>query len=186
MRQRLKRFYKEQVVVQLRSIFQYGNVHQVPSLVKVAVNRGLGDESQNAKYLESSILELAKITTQRGFVTRSRVAISGFKIRAKIPVGLRVTLRSERMYAFLDRLINLALPRIQDFRGVSPKSFDGFGNYSIGLKEQTIFPEIRYDQIDRLRGIDISIVTTAANNSEGLALLKRLGIPFRDFSLILW
>jgi large subunit ribosomal protein L5 len=142
----------------------------------------LGSESQNVKSLESSLLELAKITAQCGFVTRSRIAISGFKIREKIPVGLSVTLRSERIYAFLDRLINLALPRVQDFKGVNPQRFDGFGNYNMGLKEQTIFPEIRYEQIDQLRGIGVCIVTTSTNDLEGRSFLKRFGIPFQTFS----
>jgi large subunit ribosomal protein L5 len=181
MRQRLKHFYQETVVPQLTKKFHYTNVHQVPQLKKVVINRGLGEIAQNAKALESSLLELTIISTQRGVVTRARKAISGFKVREKIPVGLFVTLRSRRMYAFFDRLVNLALPRIRDFQGLSPCSFDGRGNYSLGLSEQFIFPEIRYDQIDQFRGIDISIITTANTDEEGLTLLKCLGIPVQSF-----
>lgn len=182
MRQRLKRFYQEKVVSQLVKRFSYKNIHQVPRLKKIVINRGLGQSAQNAKALESSLLELTIIATQRGVVTRSRKAIAGFKIREKAPVGLVVTLRSKRIYAFFDRLVNLALPRIRDFQGVSPRSFDGRGNYSLGLSEQFIFPEIRYDQIDQLRGIDISIVTTSNTDKEGLLLLKSLGIPVQNCS----
>lgn len=179
MTQRLKRFYRDTVVPQLRQQFQYKNQHQVPRVEKIVINRGLGDASQNAKLLESSLSELSLIATQRGVVTRSRKAIAGFKIREKMPVGLTVTLRGERRYAFLDRLRNLALPRIRDFQGVSPKSFDGHGNYSLGLEEQLMFPEINYDQIDQLRGMDISIITTCRTDEEGHALLKSMGMPFR-------
>jgi large subunit ribosomal protein L5 len=146
----------------------------------VTVNRGLGEASQNAKALESSLSELAMITGQRPVVTRAKKAIAGFKIRQGMPVGVMVTLRSDRMYSFLNRLINLALPRIRDFRGISPKSFDGRGNYTLGLREQLIFPEIDYDGIDQIRGMDITIVTTANTDEEGRALLKALGMPFRD------
>jgi large subunit ribosomal protein L5 len=182
MRQRLKHFYQETVISQLVKKFSYKNVHQVPRLEKIVINRGLGEIAQNAKALESSLLELTIIATQRGVVTRARKAISGFKVREKIPIGIVVTLRSRRIYAFLDRLVNLALPRIRDFQGLSPFSFDGWGNYSLGLREQFIFPEIRYDQIDQFHGIDISIVTTANNNEGGLALLKCLGIPVQNRS----
>ena len=180
MRQRLKHFYRKTVISQLVEKFSYINVHQVPRLDKIVINRGLGEIAQNAKALESSLLELTVIATQRGVVTRARKAISGFKVREKIPVGLVVTLRSERIYAFLDRLVNLALPRIRDFQGLSPYSLDGRGNYSLGLSEQFIFPEIRYDQIDQFRGIDISIVTTVKTDKEGLALLSYLGIPVQS------
>ena len=180
MRHRLKRFYQKKVVSQLVKRFFYKNIHQVPRLKKIVINRGLGQFAQNAKTLEFSLLELTIIATQRGVVTYSRKAIAGFKIREKVPVGLVVTLRSKRIYAFFDRLVNLALPRIRDFQGVSPCSFDGQGNYSLGLNEQFIFPEIRYDQIDQLRGIDISIVTTSNTNKEGLLLLKFLGIPVQN------
>jgi large subunit ribosomal protein L5 len=179
MTQRLKTYYQETIVPKLKEQFNYENIHQVPKVVKVIVNRGLGEASQNAKALESSLSELAVITGQKPVVTRAKKAIAGFKIRQGMPVGVMVTLRSERMYAFLDRLINLALPRIRDFRGVSPKSFDGRGNYSIGIKEQLIFPEIDYDSIEQIRGMDVAIVTTAETDEEGRALLKEMGMPFR-------
>ena len=146
----------------------------------MTVNRGLGEASQNAKALESSLSEIATITGQKPVVTRAKKAIAGFKIRKGMPVGVMVTLRAERMYAFLERLINLALPRIRDFRGVSPKSFDGRGNYTLGLREQLIFPEVDYDSIDQIRGMDISIITTAKTDEEGRALLKEMGMPFRN------
>ncbi|MBU6228502.1 MAG: 50S ribosomal protein L5 [Cyanobacteria bacterium REEB459] len=180
MTDQLKTLYKETVVPKLIDQFKYTNIHQVPKVVKVTVNRGLGEASQNAKALESSLSELALVTGQRPVVTRAKKAIAGFKIRQGMPVGIMVTLRSDRMYAFLNRLINLALPRIRDFRGISPKSFDGRGNYTLGLREQLIFPEIDYDGIDQIRGMDITIVTTANTDEEGRALLKALGMPFRD------
>jgi large subunit ribosomal protein L5 len=177
---RLKGIYNEKVVPKLMEDFKYENIHQVPKVIKITVNRGLGEASQNAKALESSIQEIATITGQRPVVTRAKKAIAGFKIRQGMPVGVMVTLRSGRMYAFLDRLINLALPRIRDFRGISPKSFDGRGNYTLGLREQLIFPEVDYDSIDQIRGMDISIITTANTDEEGRALLKAFGMPFRD------
>lgn len=177
--QRLQHFYQEKIVPQLIEQFQYKNKHQVPTLEKIVINRGLGDASQNAKVLESCSKELGLITGQQGVVTRSKKAIAGFKLRQKMPVGLVVTLRGEKMYAFLDRLINLALPRIRDFQGISIKSFDGHGNYSLGLEEQIMFPEIDYDKIDQVRGMDISIVTTAVNDQQALALLKAFGMPFK-------
>jgi large subunit ribosomal protein L5 len=176
----LKELYKEKVVPKLIEQFQYENIHQVPKIVKVTINRGLGEAAQNAKALESSINEISLITGQKPVVTRAKKAIAGFKIRKGMPVGIMVTLRSERMYAFLNRLINLALPRIRDFRGISPKSFDGRGNYTLGIREQLIFPEVEYDNIDQIRGMDISIITTANTDEEGRALLKELGMPFRD------
>ena len=176
----LKTFYYEKIVPKLMEQFQYSNIHQAPKVAKVTVNRGLGEASQNAKALESSLSELALITGQKPVVTRAKRAIAGFKIRQGMPVGVMVTLRSGRMYAFLNRLINLSLPRIRDFRGVSPKSFDGRGNYTLGLREQLIFPEIDYDSIDQIRGMDISIVTTANTDEEGRALLKEMGMPFRE------
>ncbi|MDY7021224.1 MAG: 50S ribosomal protein L5 [Cyanobacteriota bacterium] len=172
--------YLEKVVPKLREQFGYKNVHEVPKVVKVTINRGLGEASQNAKALDSSLKEIATITGQKPVVTRAKKAIAGFKIRQGMPVGVMVTLRSERMYAFLERLIHLALPRIRDFRGISPKSFDGRGNYSLGVREQLIFPEIEYDSIDQIRGLDISIITTAKTDEEGRALLKELGMPFRE------
>jgi large subunit ribosomal protein L5 len=183
MAEQLKTFYTEKVVPKLMEQFGYTNIHQVPKLVKVTVNRGLGEASQNAKALESSLSEIALITGQRPVVTRAKKAIAGFKIRQGMPVGVMVTLRSERMYAFLNRLINLALPRIRDFRGISPKCFDGRGNYTLGVREQLIFPEIEYDSIDQIRGMDVTIVTSAKTDEEGRALLKELGMPFQDNSL---
>lgn len=180
MSNRLKTSYQEKVVPKLTEQFSYKNVHEVPKLVKITVNRGLGEASQNAKALEASVNELAIITGQKPVVTRAKKAIAGFKIRQGMPVGVMVTLRADRMYNFLDRLMNLALPRIRDFRGISPKSFDGRGNYTLGLREQLIFPEIEYDSIDQIRGMDISIITTATTDEEGRALLKELGMPFRD------
>ncbi|MFN9733131.1 MAG: 50S ribosomal protein L5, partial [Microcystis sp.] len=166
-------------VPKLKEQFGYTNIHQVPKVIKITVNRGLGEASQNAKALESSKEELSTITGQQPVVTRAKKAIAGFKIREGMPVGVMVTLRGDRMYAFLDRLINLALPRIRDFRGISGNSFDGRGNYSLGIREQLIFPEIEYDKIDQIRGMDISIITTAKNDEEGRALLKEMGMPFR-------
>ncbi|MGD1704113.1 50S ribosomal protein L5 [Dapis sp. BLCC M229] len=180
MAERLKKYYHEKIVPKLMEQFKYKNIHQVPKLVKVTVNRGLGEASQNAKALDSSMKEMATITGQKPVVTRAKKAIAGFKIRQGMPVGVMVTLRSGRMYEFLDRLINLSLPRIRDFRGINPKSFDGRGNYSLGIKEQLIFPEIEYDSIDQIRGMDISIITTANSDEEGRALLKEMGMPFQS------
>jgi large subunit ribosomal protein L5 len=176
----LKSRYLETIVPNLMKQFEYSNIHQVPKVIKVSVNRGLGEASQNAKALEASLSEIALITGQKPVVTRAKRAIAGFKIREGMPVGVMVTLRSSKMYNFLDRLINLSLPRIRDFRGVSPKSFDGRGNYTLGVREQLIFPEVEYDRIDQIRGMDISIITTAKNDEEGRALLKEMGMPFRE------
>ncbi|MEM1252009.1 MAG: 50S ribosomal protein L5 [Cyanobacteria bacterium P01_H01_bin.21] len=180
MAEQLKDFYNSKVVPKLMEQFEYQNIHQVPKVIKVTVNRGLGEASQNAKALEASVSEVGVITGQRPVITRAKKAIAGFKIRQGMPVGVMVTLRSARMYAFLNRLINLVLPRIRDFRGVSPKSFDGRGNYTLGLREQLIFPEVDYDGVDQIRGMDITIVTNAKTDEEGRALLKELGMPFRD------
>jgi large subunit ribosomal protein L5 len=180
MTQRLKILYKDTIVPKLKEQFNYTNIHQVPKVTKITVNRGLGADAQNAKAMDSSLSELAIITGQKPVVTRAKKAIAGFKIRKGMPVGVMVTLRGERMYAFLDRLISLSLPRIRDFRGISPKSFDGRGNYSLGVREQLIFPEIEYDSIDQIRGMDITIITTANTDEEGRALLKEMGMPFRS------
>ncbi|MBO9997860.1 MAG: 50S ribosomal protein L5 [Cyanobacteria bacterium SID2] len=180
MTQRLKTLYIDTIVPKLKDEFGYTNVHQVPKLVKVTVNRGLGEASQNAKALESSLRELATITGQKPVVTRAKKSIAGFKLRQGMPVGVMVTLRQERMYAFLDRLINLALPRIRDFRGISANSFDGRGNYTLGVREQLIFPEVDYDSIEQIRGMDITIVTSATTDEEGRALLREMGMPFRN------
>jgi large subunit ribosomal protein L5 len=176
---RMKQKYNEIVVPRLQEQFSYKNVMQVPKITKIVINRGLGEAAQNAKALDSSIKEIATITGQKPVVTRAKKAIAAFKLRAGVPVGMTVTLRANKMYEFLDRLVSIALPRIRDFRGVSPKAFDGRGNYTLGLKEQLIFPEIEYDQIDKIRGMDITICTTAQNDEEGRALLAALGMPFR-------
>jgi large subunit ribosomal protein L5 len=180
--QRLKKIYDETIVPKLLNDFQYKNKHQVPRIEKIVINRGIGQASQNAKLLESSLKELSIISGQRGIITRSKKSIASFKLREKMPVGICVTLRGDRMYGFLDRLINLALPRIRDFQGISLKSFDGNGNYSLGLDEQLMFPEIDYDKIEQINGMDISIVTTSKNDQEGQALLKQFGLPFKQSS----
>ena len=182
--QRLKTYYAQTIVPKLMEQFKYTNVHRVPKLEKIVINRGIGDASQNQKMLESCLKELALITGQKGVITRSKKSIAGFKLREDMPVGVSVTLRNERMYAFLDRMIHLALPRVRDFQGISPKSFDQNGNYSLGLEEQLMFPEIEYDTIDQIRGMDICIVTTAHKPEEGLALLKAFGLPFKTASNI--
>nr|YP_010983208.1 ribosomal protein L5 [Bangia fuscopurpurea]WOJ51943.1 ribosomal protein L5 [Bangia fuscopurpurea] len=176
----LKQKYKTAVTQALKDEFQYKNIHEVPRFIKITINRGLGEASQNSKALESSIQELTSITGQKPVVTKAKKSIAGFKIREEVPIGIVVHLRKDKMYSFLEKLINLTLPRIRDFRGISPKSFDGKGNYNLGLREQLIFPEIDYDNIDQIRGLDISIVTTAKTDQEGLALLKKLGMPFRE------
>jgi large subunit ribosomal protein L5 len=180
MAQRLKEFYRTEIVPKLKEEFQYKNIHQVPTVKKIVINRGLGEASQNAKTLDASLKELSIIAGQRGVVTRSKKAIAAFKVRQDMPVGISVTLRGERMYAFLDRLMNLALPRLRDFQGISPKSFDGHGNYSLGLEEQLMFPEINFDKIEQVEGMDISIITSSKNDQEGKALLKALGMPFKN------
>jgi large subunit ribosomal protein L5 len=180
MKQRIEKFYQEQVVMNICKQFSYNNVHKIPRLQKIAINRGLGSSALNIVKVEFFLLEIAKITRQRGTITRTRTAIAGFKIRKKIPMGLIITLRCKHMYAFIDRLIHLALPRIRDFYGLRPNSFDGNGNYSFGFAEQLIFPEVCYDHVDKLVGIDISIVTTVSSVNERFALLRALGIPFQN------
>ncbi len=176
----LKKRYRETIQPKLKKDLSLTNIHEVPKVVKVTVNRGLGEAAANAKSLEASVNELAQITGQKVVVTRAKKAIAGFKIRQGMPIGCAVTLRGDRMYAFLERLINLALPRIRDFRGVSPKSFDGRGNYTLGVREQIIFPESSFDKIDAIRGMDITIVTTARSDEEGRALLREMGMPFQS------
>tara|TARA_Y100001968_G_scaffold15809_1_gene12615 strand:- start:863 stop:1402 length:540 start_codon:yes stop_codon:yes gene_type:complete len=176
----LKKRYRETIRPKLLKDLGLSNVHQVPEVKKITVNRGLGEAASNSKSLEASLSEMATITGQKALVTRAKKAIAGFKIRQGMPIGCAVTLRGDRMYAFLDRFINLALPRIRDFRGVNPKSFDGRGNYTIGVKEQLIFPEVSFDKVDSIRGMDITIVTSARSDSEGKALLSELGMPFRN------
>jgi len=176
----LKTKYQEEVVPALQKQFNYRNVMMVPRLDKIVVNVGLGEAVQNAKALDAAVGDIATITGQRPVVTRARKSISTFKIRTGMPIGCKVTLRGERMWDFLEKLIYVALPRVRDFRGVSPKAFDGRGNYALGLKEQLIFPEIDYDKIDKIRGMDVIIVTTAKTDEEAKALLKGLGMPFAD------
>lgn len=178
-RPRLRDTYREKVVPALMKEFGYKNIMQVPRLERVVLNVGMGEALQNVKLLESAVTELGAVTGQKPVVTRAKKAIAGFKLRQGLPIGAKVTLRSRRMYEFFDRLVSLALPRIRDFRGVSPKSFDGRGNYTFGLKEQLIFPEIKYDDVASIHGMDITIVTTAKTNEEGKSLLKHLGMPFR-------
>ena len=178
-RPRLRDVYEQQVVPALMKEFGYKNVMQVPKLERVVLNVGMGEAIQNVKLLESAVTELGMITGQKPVVTRAKKAIAGFKLRQGLPIGAKVTLRSRRMYEFFDRLVTLALPRIRDFRGISPKAFDGRGNYTLGLKEQLIFPEIKYDEVASIHGMDITGVTTAKTNDEGKALLKHLGMPFR-------
>lgn len=175
----LHSLYKNKISQELYNQFKYENIHEVPKLIKITLNRGLGEAAQNAKALENSIEEFTLITGQKPIVNRAKKSIAGFKIRENVPIGLSVTLRNQKMYNFLNKLINLSLPRIRDFRGISSKQFDGRGNYNLGLKEQIIFPEIEYDHIDKIRGMDIAIVTTAKTDEESLALLKGFGMPFK-------
>lgn len=182
MKERLKDKYNQTILPTLIKTLHFKNTHQVPRLSKIVINRGLGDASQNSKILETSLNELSIIAGQRGVLTRSKKAIAAFKLRAKTPVGISVTLRGKRMYAFLDRLISLALPRIRDFQGINPRSFDGSGNYSLGLEEQLMFPEIDYDKISQVRGMDVSIITTAKTDNQAYVLLKELGMPFKEIN----
>lgn len=171
--------YREEVIPYLMKKFEYKNVNQVPKVVKINLNMGIGEAKQDAKLLENSISELALISGQKPSITTAKKAISNFKLRAGMQVGCRVTLRSQKMYEFFDRFVGVAIPRIRDFRGLPEKSFDGRGNYSMGIKEQLIFPEINVDKIDRIRGLDITVVTTAETDEEAFELLKALGMPFR-------
>jgi large subunit ribosomal protein L5 len=176
---RLKARYREEVVGQLREQFQYGNVMQVPGLVKIVVNMGVGEAARDSKLIEGAIRDLAAITGQKPQVTKARKSIAQFKLREGMPIGCHVTLRGDRMWEFLDRLLSTALPRIRDFRGLNPGQFDGNGNYTFGLQEQSVFHEIDQDKIDRVRGFDITVVTTAKTDAEGRALLRHIGFPFR-------
>jgi large subunit ribosomal protein L5 len=177
---RLKGRYKSEIAPALKSKFGYKNVMQIPTLTKVVVNMGVGEAARDSKLIEGAIKDLAIITGQRPQVTRSRKSIAQFKLREGMPIGAHVTLRNDRMWEFTDRLLSIALPRIRDFRGLSPKQFDGQGNYTFGLTEQVVFPEIEQDKIDRTRGMDITLVTTAKTDEEGRELLKALGFPFRE------
>src|SRR5690349_9012893 len=176
---RLQNFYRETVVPRLKSDLNIQNAMQVPRITKITVNMGVGEAVADRKVMDAAVADLTKITGQKPLVTKARKAIASFKLRAGLPVGAKVTLRGARMYEFLDRLINIAMPRIRDFRGVSPRSFDGRGNYTLGVKEQIIFPEIQYDQIDQVRGMDITITTTARDDRRGRALLDAFNFPFR-------
>jgi large subunit ribosomal protein L5 len=175
----LKTLYREKVVPSMIKDFGYKNIEQVPKVVKISVNRGLGEASKNSKELEASLKEIAVITGQKPTVNKARKSVAGFKIREDMPVGGSVTLRKEQMYTFLTKLIHIVFPRIRDFRGINSEGFDGRGNYNIGLKEQLMFPEIVYDEVNQLHGFDISIVTTAKTDEEAFALLKGLGLPFK-------
>jgi large subunit ribosomal protein L5 len=176
---RLQEFYRETVVPRLRADLKIENAMQVPRITKITINMGVGEAVADRKVMDSAVTDLTKISGQKPLITKSRKAIASFKLRAGLAVGAKVTLRGARMYEFLDRLINIAMPRIRDFRGVSPRSFDGQGNYSLGVKEQIIFPEIQYDQVDQVRGMDITITTTAVDNRHGRALLEAFNFPFR-------
>jgi len=177
---RLKERYRSEIVPALREEFSFENVMQVPGLTKIVVNMGVGEAARDAKLIEGAVRDLAAITGQKPQVTKARKSIAQFKLREGMPIGAHVTLRGDRMWEFLDRLLSVALPRIRDFRGLSPRQFDGKGNYTFGLTEQSMFHEIDQDRIDRVRGMDITVVTTAHNDDEGRALLKHLGFPFKE------
>lgn len=176
---RLYEVYKQEITPKLMDKFQYRNVMQVPRIEKVIINIGVGEAIQNPKALDAAVNDLRLISGQKPIITKAKKSIAGFKLREGMSIGCKVTLRGERMYLFLDKLINIVLPRVRDFRGVSPQAFDGRGNYSLGIKEQTIFPEIEYDKIDKIRGMEVVIVTTAKTDEEARELLKSMGMPFR-------
>ena len=176
---RLQQLYREKLVPQLKADLGLKNTMEVPKITKITVNMGVGDAVSDKKLLENAVADLTKLTGQKPQTTKSRKAIASFKLREGLAIGARVTLRGDRMYEFLDRLITIAMPRIRDFRGVSPRSFDGRGNYNFGVKEQIIFPEIQYDQVDKIRGMDITITTTAMDDKSGRALLEAFNFPFR-------
>ena len=177
---RLQQYYRETVAPKLREQFNYRNVMEVPKITKITINMGVGEAATNKKILENAVADLAKITGQKPITTKSRVSVASFKIRDGWPIGCKVTLRRAKMYEFLDRLISISLPRVRDFRGVSGRSFDGRGNYNMGVKEQIIFPEIDFDAVDAIRGMDIAITTTAKNDAEAKALLEAFKFPFRN------
>ena len=176
---RLKKMYDEKVAPALTEKFQYANAHQVPRVTKIVANMGLGEAVQNPKIIEGAAKELSQIMGQKAIVTRAKKSIATFRLREGMPIGCAVTLRQERMWEFLDRMMNIALPRVRDFRGINPKGFDGRGNFSMGIKEHIIFPEIDYDKTDKVKGLNITIVTTAKTDEEGRALLAELGMPFK-------
>jgi len=180
MASRLKKKYDEQIVPALMKEFGLKNRFQVPEITKIVINMGMGEAVQNVKLIDSAVSELTTITGQKPMVTKAKKAIATFKLRKGMPIGVMVTLRKDRMYEFLDRLINVALPRVRDFKGISNKGFDGRGNYTFGLKEQIIFPEINYDKVDKIKGMNISVVTTGSSDEHGRALLKHFGMPFRQ------
>lgn len=177
---RLKDLYKKEVVLSLMKKFGYKNVMEVPCLEKIVINIGVGDAIQNLKLLDAAVAELSMVSGQRPMVRRAKKSISNFKLKAGMPIGCMVTLKKARMYEFFDRLVNVAIPRVRDFRGTSPKSFDGRGNYTLGIREQIIFPEVDYDKVQKIRGMNISIITTAKTDEEAYQLLKALGMPFRS------
>ncbi|HEY3316780.1 MAG TPA: 50S ribosomal protein L5 [Bacillota bacterium] len=172
--------YRNEMAPALKEKFNYGNVMEIPRLEKIVVNMGVGDAVQNAKAMDTAVSEMTQVTGQRPVVTKAKKSIANFKIRKGMAIGCAVTLRGEKMYDFLDRLVNIALPRVRDFRGVSSKGFDGRGNYTLGIKEQLIFPEVDYDKVEKVRGMDITIVTTAKSDEEGKGLLAMMGMPFKD------
>ncbi len=176
----LKTYYQDEVVPQLMETFKYKNIMEVPKLEKIVLNIGMGEAIQNIKLLDAAVEELKTISGQQPVITRAKKSIAAFKLRAGMPIGCMVTLRRKQMWDFLYKLVNIALARVRDFRGVSPRAFDGRGNYSLGIKEQIIFPEIDYDKIDRIKGLNVSVVTTAQTDDEGRELLKLLGMPFRN------
>lgn len=176
---RIKEQYTKEVVPALMKEFNYSNIMQVPRITKVVLNMGVGEAVSNAKVMEAAVSDMTKISGQKPIVTKAKKAIATFKLRAGMPIGCKVTLRGKRMYEFFDRLVNFSMPRIRDFRGISDKAFDGRGNYSLGIREQIIFPEIEYDKIDKIRGMNITVGTSAKTDEEGKALLKHLGMPFK-------
>jgi len=177
---RLKELYNTEMIPKLMKELNFRNVMEVPKLQKIVINMGLGEAIQNVKILDSAVVELAAIAGQKPVITKAKKSIASFKLRQGMPIGCVVTLRRDKMYEFLDRLVNVSLPRVRDFKGVSGKGFDGMGNYSLGVKEQLIFPEINYDKVDKIKGMNITIVTSARNDEEGRALLKLMGMPFRN------
>jgi large subunit ribosomal protein L5 len=177
--QKFKELYTQDVIPYLKETFEYQNIHQIPKIEKIQINRGLGVAAQNTKMLNKSIEEFRSITGQQPVVTKAKKSIAGFKLREEMELGVTVTLRKDRMYSFLDRVVNLALPRIRDFQGLDPKKFDKYGNYTFGITDQLIFPEIEYESVDKMLGFNITIVTSAKNPKEGLALLTKMGLPFR-------
>lgn len=177
---RLKDTYQNEIIPKMRSDFKYKNVMEVPKVVKIVLNMGLGEAIQNVKILDSAVLELNAISGQKSVITKAKKSIATFKLRQGMPIGCMVTLRRAKMYEFLDKLLNVSLPRVRDFKGVSGKAFDGMGNYTLGIKEQLIFPEVNYDSVDKIKGLNITVVTSAKTDEEGKALLKYMGMPFRN------